>query len=126
MILKGFTLIESFYTVTIFCIKSSTLYLWHRLFPSRVVTTALYVLGGVILSYSIVQLVCVVLQCIPLSMLWKLKVNLKRKLQLIVLFSLGGFVLGISIIRLPQLTEISHEDESCERSSILLQPRRMG
>ena len=139
------------YTITIFIIKLSTLCLWHRLFPGRGFTTALYAIGGVLTAYSITQLICVVTQCVPLSSLWdpsvpgtcinldtvfvvcssfniatdfcilvlpifqllKLKVSTKQKLQLTIMFCLGGFVLVISIIRIPQLTSISQSDQSC-------------
>ena len=149
--MEGYTLLEVLYTITIFIIKLSTLYLWHRLFPGRKFTLTLYIIGGVLIAYSITQMVCVVVQCVPLSSLWdpsikgscidldrvfvvcssfnivtdfcilvlpifqlsKLKVTTRQKLQLVVMFCLGGFVLIISIIRIPQLTEISQTDQSC-------------
>ena len=139
------------YVIAIFIIKLSTLYLWHHLFPGRGFTITLYIIGAVLVAYSITQIACVVTQCIPLSSLWdpslkgtcidldtvfvicssfnvatdfcivvlptfqlsKLKISARQKLQLVVLFCLGGFVLIISIIRIPQLTEISQTDQSC-------------
>lgn len=62
-------------------------------------------------SFNIATDFCIII--LPIFQLWKLKVNVRQKIQLFIMFSLGGFVLIISIIRIPQLLEISRTDQSC-------------
>ncbi|KAK2594414.1 hypothetical protein QQS21_007868 [Conoideocrella luteorostrata] len=40
-----------------------------------------------------------VILCLPLPLIWRLKINLKKKLQLTLIFTLGSFIFVISILR---------------------------
>lgn len=46
------------------------LFLLHRIFPKRHFRYALWITGSVISTYTIVQVVCVVVHCIPVTALW--------------------------------------------------------
>lgn len=51
-------------------IKFSIIYLYRRIFPSRRLDIAAFIVGAVVLAYSFTQAVAMGLQCIPLSSLW--------------------------------------------------------
>ncbi|KAI9706180.1 MAG: hypothetical protein M1820_004941 [Bogoriella megaspora] len=66
----SFLTAEIVYIVIIFIIKISTLFLWHRLFPSRSVTIALYIIGIVVTAYSLALMVSYLTQCQPFRKFW--------------------------------------------------------
>jgi len=51
-------------------IKFSILALYHRLFPSAALFRWILALGALTLVYSIIQAICMGLQCVPLSKIW--------------------------------------------------------
>ncbi|MCJ1455501.1 hypothetical protein MMC28_005856 [Mycoblastus sanguinarius] len=71
---KSFTITaitaESFYTVSIFAIKLSILFLYRRIFPQRWFKHTLIVLGGFIVAYTLAQVFYVIFQCVPISSAW--------------------------------------------------------
>ena len=116
------------YTMSIFVVKLSMLFLLHRIFPARAFLYRLLAIGSVILAYTLVQIICVIVHCIPFAALWdptvparcinlddvilvcssfniatdvailcvpmpelwNLKVTTRQKIQLSVIFLLGG------------------------------------
>ena len=116
------------YCIAIFIVKLSLLFLLDRIFPTRRFHYALWIIGSVIAAYTIVQIVCVGLLCIPfkalwdptvpahcinlddviivcssfniatdviililpMPLIWHLHVTMKQKLQVTLLFLLGG------------------------------------
>ena len=64
---------EIMYSLAIFMVKLSLLFLLHRIFPKiskRRLHYALWVTGSIISAYTIVQIVCVILLCVPFRALW--------------------------------------------------------
>ena len=52
--------------------------------------------------------------CLPMPLLWRLHVGLEKRIQLMGVFLLGGFVCVVSIIRVVELGGLSSSDESCK------------
>lgn len=67
---QGVTILEILYSLSIFVIKISWLFLLHRIFPGKRLLHITWAIGSVITAYTIVQIVCVVLHCIPFRALW--------------------------------------------------------
>lgn len=61
---------QVFYSASIPTIKISILCLYHRLFPSRNLRNLSIGIGSVVVLYSVVQIICMLTQCIPLSAIW--------------------------------------------------------
>ena len=61
---------QVFYSTSIPTIKISILCLYHRLFPSRNLRNVSIGIGSVVVLYSLVQVICMLTQCIPLSAIW--------------------------------------------------------
>ncbi|KAF6237601.1 hypothetical protein HO173_004491 [Letharia columbiana] len=130
------------YSISICTIKLSILFLYDRIFgiPKPMFRHILRAMGGFVIAYSVAGTLGTILQCVPLSDLWKppsngppvcidfgtlvittgvlnivtditilslpiplvwgLQVSKPRRWQLVTVFSLGGLVCVISIIRL--------------------------
>lgn len=71
---QGVMILEVLYCMSIFVIKLSCLCLLHRIFPGRRVLHVSWAIGSVLTAYTIVQIVCVVLHCIPFRALWDPKI----------------------------------------------------
>lgn len=71
MYIKGFILIEIFYTIAAATVKFSTLLLYRRIFDSnRKLMIACWVVAAVIAGYSIAQIVMSIFQCTPVHKAW--------------------------------------------------------
>ncbi|KAI5840097.1 hypothetical protein DFP73DRAFT_197025 [Morchella snyderi] len=49
---------------------------------------------------------------LPIPMVWKLKINMKKKIALISLFSLGGFVCAVSVVRLQSIINMFNPNQA--------------
>lgn len=58
------------YAASIVPIKVSILYLYHRIFPSPGLRKLSIAIAAVIVTYSIVLIVCMLTQCVPLNAIW--------------------------------------------------------
>ena len=67
-------ILEVLYSMSIFLIKLSWLFLLHRIFPGRRLVRLTWAIGSVITAYTIIQIVCVILHCIPVRALWETQV----------------------------------------------------
>ena len=54
-----------------------------------------------------------IMLALPMPFLWGLTMNVKRKLQITAIFACGGLVFAISIVRAPELVDVSPVDPSC-------------
>ena len=71
MYIKGFIIIEIFYTIAAATVKFSTLLLYRRIFDSnRRLMIACWVVAGVVSAYSIAQIVMSIFQCTPVHKAW--------------------------------------------------------
>ena len=61
---------EVLYSLAIFIVKLSLLFLLHRIFPKKRMRYELCITGSVISLYTLVQIVCVIVHCIPFTALW--------------------------------------------------------
>ena len=61
---------EVLYSLAIFIVKLSLLFLLHRTFPKKRMRYELCITGSVISLYTLVQIVCVIVHCIPFTALW--------------------------------------------------------
>ena len=61
---------EVLYSLALFIVKLSMLFLLHRIFPTRPIRYASCITGSVISVYTLVQILCIILHCIPLTALW--------------------------------------------------------
>lgn len=52
--------------------------------------------------------------CLPMPLLWRLRVEKEKRLQVMGVFLLGGFVCIVSIVRVIELGGLSAEDASCK------------
>ena len=68
---QGVMILEVLYSLSIFVVKLSWLFLLRRIFPGRRVLLITWAIGSILTSYTIVQIVCVVLHCIPIRALWE-------------------------------------------------------
>lgn len=68
--MQGLLIAMAVYPASIALIKTSTLFLLHRVFPSPRLTPYLWALGILIQAYSLVLGVTIMTQCIPLEALW--------------------------------------------------------
>ena len=79
-----------------------------------------YTLGYIAAGMSIFQDLIVLL--LPLPTLWKLNLRWQKKCNLLVMFSVGSFVIMCSLLRLRSLTKLNDSsDPSCEYFSIMFQ-----
>ena len=62
--------IEITYSVALLTIKVSTLLFLHRIFPGKAFARKLQLTGLVTLAYTIVAVVFLSIQCLPLSLMW--------------------------------------------------------
>ncbi|KAL9117423.1 MAG: hypothetical protein Q9187_006042 [Circinaria calcarea] len=69
-LVKGITIAEVFYVLSISIIKISILSLLRRLFPGRSFMLKLWVVSAIIAAYTVTQFFCVVLQCVPINAIW--------------------------------------------------------
>lgn len=53
-----------------------------------------------------------IILCLPLPLIWRLKTNLRRRLQLTFVFTLGSFIFVISIIRVVAIKKLSTYDDN--------------
>ena len=60
-------------------IKVSTLLFLHRIFPSREFAQKLWFTSFVILAYTTAQVICLLIQCIPLSLIWNFDTTVEGK-----------------------------------------------
>lgn len=51
-------------------VKLSMLFLLHRIFPTKAMRYASFVTGTVLSAYTLVQIVFVIMHCIPFTALW--------------------------------------------------------
>ena len=58
------------YSLAIFTVKLSMLFLLHRIFPKKHMRYELCITGSVISLYTLVQIVCGIVHCIPITALW--------------------------------------------------------
>ena len=63
-------MLQVVYSTTIFLIKLSWLALLHRIFPAKWLLHATWAIGSLITAFTIVQIVCAVLHCVPIRALW--------------------------------------------------------
>ena len=63
-------ILQVLYSTTIFLIKLSWLALLQRIFPAKWLLRATWAIGSLITAYTIVQIVCAVLHCVPIRALW--------------------------------------------------------
>ncbi|KAL8784407.1 MAG: hypothetical protein Q9195_009052 [Heterodermia aff. obscurata] len=71
MYIKGFMLIEIFYTVAAAAIKFSTLLLYRRIFGcNRTLVVSCWVVAGVVSGYSIAQICMSIFACTPVHKTW--------------------------------------------------------
>lgn len=56
--------------------------------------------------------------CLPMPLLWRLNIEKEKRIQLMGVFLLGGFVCVVSIIRVIELGGLSSTDESCKLTPI--------
>ena len=61
---------EVIYNAAIISVKSSILCLYHRLFPQRWFKNTVWIVGAFVIAYSINLLLCLILQCKPVALLW--------------------------------------------------------
>ena len=61
---------EVLYSLAIFIVKLSLLFLLHRIFPKKHMRYELCITGSVISLYTLVQIVCAIVHCIPFTALW--------------------------------------------------------
>jgi len=74
---------------------------------------AVYVAAGLSIFHDVVIL------CMPLPILWRLNLPWQKKANLLVMFSVGSFVLICSLIRLPSLLKLgSSSDPSYDQAPI--------
>ena len=71
--------------------------------------TAVYVAAGMSISHDLIILI------LPIPILWKLNLPWQKKYNLLVMFSVGSFVIMCSLLRLPSLMKMKDSsDPSCE------------
>mgnify|MGYP003640278349 CR=1 FL=1 len=73
------------------------------------VFAAVYIAAGMSITHDIMIL------CMPIPTLWRLNLGLRKKLNLMVMFGVGSFVIVASVIRLPSLMKMgASSDPSCK------------
>ena len=70
---------EAFYTPAITAVKLSALLLYRRIFPSNNFRKILWIVGGIILCYTIAQETITIFQCVPISGAWDPAVHTRAK-----------------------------------------------
>lgn len=95
------------YSLAISIVKFSLLFLLHRTFPRKHVRYELCVTGSVISLYTLVQIVCVIVQCMPFTSLWNPTVpahciNLDHVVFVCSVFNIATDV-AILVIPMPEL-----------------------
>ena len=70
---------EAFYPPGITAVKFSVLLLYHRIFPSERFRKILWIVGGIILCYTIALEACIMFQCSPISGVWDPAVHARAK-----------------------------------------------
>ena len=96
-------ILQVLYSTTIFLIKLSWLALLYRSFPVKWLLHATVVIGSLIAAYTVVQIVCAVLHCVPIRALWNPQV-IGRCINLNDVFMLCGslnIATDIAILCLP-------------------------
>lgn len=61
-----------------------------------------------------------IILCLPLPLIWRLQTNLRRKLQLTLVFSLGSFIFVISILRVVAVNKLNPMDDTWESTDVML------
>lgn len=61
-----------------------------------------------------------IILCLPLPLIWRLQTNLRRKLQLTLVFSLGSFIFAISILRVVAVNKLDPLDDNWDSTDVEL------
>ena len=59
-----------------------------------------------------------VIICLPLPLIWRLQTNLRKKLQLTFVFTLGSFVFIVSVLRVVSVMELNPMDDNWDSSDV--------
>lgn len=62
------------YSLAIYLVKLSILFLLRRIFPKRQFHYTLWITGIIMSAYTITQIICVIIHCVPFAALWDPKV----------------------------------------------------
>ncbi|PVH81667.1 hypothetical protein DL98DRAFT_416320, partial [Cadophora sp. DSE1049] len=77
------------------------------------VFAAVYIAAGMSITHDIMIL------CMPIPTLWSLNLGLRKKLNLMVMFGVGSFVIVASVIRLPSLMKMgASSDPSFDQAPV--------
>lgn len=77
------------------------------------VFAAVYIAAGMSITHDIMIL------CMPIPTLWRLNLGLRKKLNLMVMFGVGSFVIVASVIRLPSLMKMgASSDPSYDQAPV--------
>ncbi|KAI0428309.1 hypothetical protein F5Y09DRAFT_357904 [Xylaria sp. FL1042] len=110
------------YLPAIFCSKASAIFLYRRLFPNKRFHIVCYIILAFTALYALISLLVLIVSCLPpiirkaeapeiqlkcsdqhliniLLVILIINTNLRKKLQLSLVFTLGSFIFIISIIR---------------------------
>ncbi|KAG6357984.1 hypothetical protein INS49_013867 [Diaporthe citri] len=61
-----------------------------------------------------------IILCLPLPLIWRLQTNLRRKLQLTLVFCLGSFIFVISILRVVAVNKLNPIDDTWDSTDVML------
>lgn len=61
-----------------------------------------------------------IILCLPLPLIWRLKISMRKKLQLTLVFTLGSFIFVISILRVVAVKRLNPLDDNWDSTDVEL------
>ncbi|KAI1459483.1 hypothetical protein F4805DRAFT_64301 [Annulohypoxylon moriforme] len=79
-----------------------------------------YLINTLLVILSVNVALDAIVLCLPLPLIWRLQTNLRRKLQLTLVFTLGSFIFAISILRVTTVKQFDPSDDNWGSVNLVL------